>query len=246
MNNKLLLCVVLAVAVGALCFAEPAFAGPGGKIARAVFESFWGKVLLLILTIVFAPLIIMMVIKEKLAERRSLADLRYMAKLAPEFEWLMLRQRISDCFHRVHAAWRKEDVSEAAQWMSTWYWQNQQLTALDQWERDGLRNVCNVKSLNEIRPLHFALRNAGGSYEGSMLVVGINANMQDYLEMRDGGKLVEGSKTYKDVDTVWTFTLTEGRWVVSNIEEDAVAMMYANLRKHLAPIEELAGQRVNL
>src|SRR5690348_3032450 len=92
MNNRLLFALVV-VAFAALLFAEPALAGPGGKIARAVFETFWGKVLLGVLTIVFLPLIVMVMVKEKLAERRALRDLRYMGQLAPQFDWLKIRER---------------------------------------------------------------------------------------------------------------------------------------------------------
>ncbi len=36
---------------------EPALAGPGGKIASAAFETFWGRAILAVLTILFLPLI---------------------------------------------------------------------------------------------------------------------------------------------------------------------------------------------
>jgi hypothetical protein len=245
MNSRLLgLLVVVAVAL--LLVAEPALAGPGGKIARAVFESFWGRVLLVVLTLVFLPLIVMVLWKEKAAERRAFGDLRYLAQFAPPFEWLKLRERVTDCFHRVHAAWRREDVSEAAQWMTSWYWQNQQLAHLDRWESEGLRNVCNVKRIAGLKPLLVAHRNDGAEHEGSMVVVSITARMQDYLEERATGKVVEGSKTFKDVETLWTLTLVDGRWLVSNIEEGALSLTYAELMKKQPPVETTLGQKVAL
>lgn len=243
MNHRLL-CLLALVVVAGLLVAEPALAGPGGKIARAVFETFWGRVALGLLTIVLLPIIVMVMIREKRAERRALGDLRYMAQLAPQFEWLKLRERVTECFQRVHAAWRKADVAEAAQWMTTWYWQNQQLAHLDRWESEGLRNVCNVKRIRRMRPLLFAHRNDGAEHEGSMVVVAIDAHMQDYLEERATGKVVEGSKNFKDVDTLWTFTLVDGRWVVSNIEEGELSLVYVNLMRQQPPIETTVGHRV--
>ena len=81
--------------------ARPDLAGPGGKLARVMFETFWGKVLLVILVILLSPLILYTVIKEKLGERRARKNLRYMAKDDPNFEWLNIVQRATDCFHRM-------------------------------------------------------------------------------------------------------------------------------------------------
>ena len=220
-----------------LVAAEPALAGPGGKIASALFDSIWGKVLLVIVIIVFLPFIVYVVAREKLAERRTLRDLQFMAEHGALFDWLRVRERILDCFHRVHAAWRKEDASEAAQWMTDWYWQNQQLVYLDQWAREGLVNHCNVKRVTGVRPLLFAHRNDGPAHEGSTLVAAISAYMQDYLVKRDTDAVIEGSKKFKDVETVWTFTVVDGRWRVSNIEEGALSLTYARLTSDLPAIE---------
>ena len=51
MNNRVL--AVFLIAVALLLLVEPALAGPGGKIASAVFDTFWGRLLLAILTIIF-------------------------------------------------------------------------------------------------------------------------------------------------------------------------------------------------
>lgn len=229
---------LLAFAVLALlAVAEPALAGPGGKIARAVFESFWGRVLLGALTVLLLPLVLWVVVKERIAAKRALADLAFMARRSPLFEWLKLRERVTDCFSRIHAAWTKEDVAEASEWMTAWYWQNQQIAHLERWEREGLRNVCNVKKVKSLRPLLFAHRNDGAEHEGSMVVVEITAHMQDWLEERASGKVVEGSRKWKDVETLWTFTLEDGRWVVSQIEEGSLSLAYADLAKTLPPVE---------
>jgi len=135
-----------------------AFAGPGGKIARAVAETFWGKVIFVGITIFFLPLIIYMLLKEHSAKKRVINDLKVLARVSPDFDWIKLRKRIQDCFYRVHAAWEKSDVSEAHEWMTEWYWQNQQMVYLDRWERDGLVNICEVDKINYIKPIMFSFR----------------------------------------------------------------------------------------
>ncbi len=221
--------LLLVVVVVTLMIIEPAFAGPGGKIARVLFETFWGKILLAALSIILFPLILYVLIKQKLGERRARKNLRFMSKISPNFEWVNIMQRATDCFHRVHAAWAKEDVSEAAEFMTSWYWQNQQLVFLNKWEKAGLVNLCTVKRISDIKPLFFIHRDDGASHEGSLLAISITATMQDYLAERVTGKVVEGSKKFKLVETIWSFTLTDGKWKVSGIEEGDMALAYAKV-----------------
>ena len=63
--------------------------------------------------------------------------------------------------------------------------------------------------------------------------------MQDYLAERTSGNVVEGGKKYKDVENLWSFTLIDGQWRVSNIEDPSFSLDYAGLAKELPAIEEL-------
>ncbi|NIP99833.1 MAG: TIM44-like domain-containing protein [Nitrospinaceae bacterium] len=238
MKREHLWVVVICTVLGIAFLVEPALAGPGGKIARAVYETFWGKVILFFLVLFFLPLILYVVAKEYLAQRRARRDLRFMAKYSALFDWMKIRERALDCFYRIHDSWSKEDMAEASKYMTDWYWQNQQLVYLDRWEREGLVNHCKVKKIKTVRPLLFLHRNDEEEHEGSMVVIAMEAYMQDYLARRDSGEVVEGSKKFKDVETVWSFTLIDGRWRVSNIEEDTFAMEYARMRSELPNIEE--------
>ena len=87
MNRKIILMSILCLTIGLVGFVEPALAGPGGKIARAMFETFWGKVVLGLLTIFFLPLITYVIIREKIAERRARKFLSHMAQRDPLFDW---------------------------------------------------------------------------------------------------------------------------------------------------------------
>ncbi len=216
-----------------LILIEPAMAAPGGKIASAMFRSFWGKVLLAVLTVILLPFIFYAGIKEYLAERRTLKDLHELAKISGHFDWLCLRDRIVECFHRVNAAWHKEDMSEASEWMTDWYRRNQQIVFLDQWARQGLVNHCQVKKIIAIKPLFLAYRNKGGEHDESKIAVSVTAKMEDYLAIRDTGEITEGQKGFTEVETVWTFVLKNDKWRVANIEESDMSLSYANLANEL-------------
>ena len=223
--------------VGLTVLTEPVLAGPGGMIAKAAYETFWGKLVLALLVIIFMPLIVYVHVRESLAKRRAHKDLRFMAAYSPEFDWLNIRTRAKECFFRVHSGWRDEDLSNVSEWMTNWYWQNQQMVYLDQWKRDGLQNICNIKVIADVRPLLFVHRNQGREHENSLLVVIMEADMQDYLQERETGKIVEGSKKYKLVETVWSFTMQDGVWKVFDIEDGTMSTAYAKLIKELPPIE---------
>jgi hypothetical protein len=235
--------ITFVVCMSLLFIAEQALAGPGGKIASAAFETFWGRVALGGLVIVFLPLIIYSMVTEWLAGRRAMKDLRFMAGHSDAFDWLRIRERAKDCFTRVHAGWEDEDLSDAAEWMTDWYWQNQQLTALDKWKKAGLVNICEVKKITNIKPLLFVHRNKGAEHEDSMIAISIEAKMTDYLENRATGEVVEGSKNLKEVERVWTFTLQNGEWVVSDIEEGNMSTAIAKLAKDLPPIESTVAAK---
>lgn len=226
-----------AVLLLAVVAVEPAAASPGGFIAKAMFQSFWGKLALAALTLFFLPLIMWVLFREKRAERRARKDLRFMAAHTTAFDWILIKERVTDCFHRIHGAWRHEDVSTAAEWMTDWYWQNQQLMYLDRWRSEGLVNICNVNRVSEVRPLLFVHRNHSAEHEDSSLVIAITANMQDYLLERNSRKIVEGNKRYKNVETIWTFRLQQGQWKVANIEESHMSITYAGMIRDLPAIE---------
>jgi len=238
MNRKRLLGICLIFLMVAFIFIQPAYAGPGGQIAKVIAKTFWGKMVLGLLTLILLPIGIYLYIKQKLAERRAYKDLRYMARYDPNFEWLRAKERILDCFYRIHSAWQEEDVSEACAYLTDWYWQNQQLVHLDRWHREGLRNVCEVKKIRAVRPLLFIHRNDDVAHAGSLLAVSITANMKDYLVKRETDQVVEGDRKFKDQETIWTVTLVEGQWRVSNIEEAGCEFDYIFQVKNVPRIEE--------
>ena len=236
--------LVAIVAVLAWLVAPAAFAGPGGSIARAVASTVWGKIAMAALAVLLAPVILYMHLKERRAERRCLRDLARVSAVSPAFRWMELKDRIHDCFHRVHAAWRREDMAQAQEWMTDWYWQNQQLAHLDRWQSLGLVNSCDVRQIERIRPLFVALRDDDAAFGGSRVVASVQACMEDYLAERATGRIVEGSRGYRSVTTIWTFVLRDGSWVVGNIEPAASVLDYVGLRNEIpSALPSVTGRR---
>lgn len=247
MNRKRVLGICLLFLMVVFIFIQPAYAGPGGQIAKVLAKTFWGKMVLSLLTIILLPIGIYLYVKQKLAQRRVYKDLKFMARFDPNFEWPRVKARILECFYRIHRAREDEDVSGAFELMTEWYWQNRQLVHLDRWHRENLCNVCVVNRVCAVRPLLFIHRNDDGAHEGSLLVASITANMKDCLVQRKTGKLVEGDRRFKDQETIWTFNRVEGNWRVSNIEAAGCEFDYIFQVKDLPGIEEtVAGLTVPL
>jgi hypothetical protein len=236
--------VISLIIVSVVFVAEPAFAGPGGKIASAVYESFWGRVLFVFLFIAFLPLIVLNSIKRNIAERRARKDLAFLTRHSDLFDWLTLQQRFKDSFARVHSGWQDENLADVSSWMSDWYWKNQQQVYLDKWKKAGLVNICDVKKIQNIRPILVSHKNNDNNHLDSKIVVSITAKMNDYLQNIETKKIVEGSKEYKAVTTIWIFTLEDNGWKVSGIEESASIMQFVKMQKNLPPIESTVGSSV--
>lgn len=213
-------------------FKEPVYAGAGGAIAKAVTKSFWGKLILSLLTIILLPFIIYFYFKEYFAERNTMKDLSFLKTQSRIFNWMDIKARAADIFTRVQKAWANEQVAEAAEWMSTWYWQNQQIVYLDKWETKGLKNFVEIKKINKLRPLYVECSEEQ-NFRGSRIVIAIEANIEDYLAQRSDLRIVEGELGFKDVETVWTLIYDGSNWVVDNIESDTLTLAYAKLQNYI-------------
>lgn len=194
-------------------------AAPGGKIASAFFKSWWGKLILFVLFIVFLPLIIPSMISEWRKKRDTKNKLRQLAELDDNFEILKLDARVSGVFKRVHRAWDKEDMEEASKLMTDWYWQNQQLVYLNEWKEKGLVNICRVREVNSIEPIHVKATKEP-NFENSRISFLISAEMEDYLKERDTDRIVEGAKGFNEEESIWTFVLIDGNWLLENISQE--------------------------
>lgn len=230
--------LVIALLMGFSC-PQWALAAPGGQIALSLFKTLGGKALIIGFGVVLLPIGFYIYFKEYQAEKRTLQDLARLAQIDPRFNWTAIKARITACFESVHKAWQQEDLTLANDYMTFWYRQNQQITTLNQWQKEGLINHCQMQELINIRPIYLRYQHNDDQYNNSSLVAIITADIEDYLAERDTGKIVEGSKGFSAVDKVWTFIIQDGQWVVSNIEDGDVSLTYARLANEVPELSEL-------
>ena len=207
------LCALVALA---LLVPEAAHAAPGGIIKLAAKSTF-GKIAMALLAVVLLPFIVYFSVKSAIQTRRTLADLKLLAATMPQYRWLDAKDRVTEVFQWVWEGWTQHKMSLADGYITPWYRQNQQLQ-LDQWEREGLENVCRVEKVQSIKPL-FVQHNPHNNGEGSRLVVMVTAKVTDYLREKATGHITQGDKSVDELETVWTFKWEEGAWKLNLIED---------------------------
>lgn len=215
-----------------LLVVDPVYAGPGGAIAKAITKTFWGKLLMLILVIIFAPLIIYVLIREHIGVFYTKRTLSKMATVDRRFNWLDLEKDIRNAYSRVHIAWDKEDMSAVQEYVSSWYWQNQQLVYLDEWKSRNLHNVCHLKTIGRIKPLYIELSEYD-QFEGTRIAFSIFGEIEDYLIDNESRQIVEGSRGYQEVEKVWIFELTDGKWLLDDIRDGSLSLAFAKMKNSI-------------
>lgn len=237
MKNTYLNALVIIVII-TLFFVEPTFAGPGGFIAKAVTKTLWGKILLFLLGIILFPLIIYVVLREKIGVYKARKVLKRLSVLNRNFNWMDIERSVKNTYTRVHMAWNHEDMEEVSALVSSWYWQNQQLIFLDEWRSRNLKNVCNLKSVGVIKPLYVEV-SENDDLEGTRIAFSITGEMEDYLMDRQSRKVVEGSAGYQEVEKVWIMEYDNGTWILDDIREGTMSLAFAKLGNIVpAAIEE--------
>lgn len=222
-NWLLLLTVVLILFV-----IDPVYAGPGGAVANAFFKTWWGKIILALLTIILLPLIIYIRLIEYRKARQIKKILTKLSLKHRDFHWLQLHKEFSNIIRRVYQAWSDEDLSSVQQYVNHWYWQNQQSVFLDQWKRENLKNVSRLKDIAKIKPLYLELTDEP-NLEGSRIAISIDVIAEDYLMDRDTEKVVKGKKGYEDLEYVWFLEYTEGKWLLDDIQEGGISLEVAKM-----------------
>jgi hypothetical protein len=231
MNRKYFIVLLLLICFVFL-FVDPAYAGPGGAIAKAITKSFWGKLILIILAIIISPIIIYVFLREHIGVFRARNILSKVSKVDKRFNWLNLEKEIRNAYGRVHNAWSKGDMSIVQEYVSSWYWQNQQLLFLDEWKRRNLQNVCHLKIIGRIRPLFIHLSDEQ-DFEGTRIAFSIFGEIEDYLQDLESHEIIEGSTGYQEIEKVWIFEMTNGKWLLDEIRDGSFSLMYAKMNNIL-------------
>lgn len=223
-KNLILTFIIIAI----LFYADPVFAGPGGTVAKALFKTWWGKLLLFVIVIIFLPLIVYSQIAEYIGVRKTKKQLAKLGVKNKDFSWLNLEKNVYNIFTRVHVAWNNEDMKEVKDYVNHWYWQNQQQVHLDKWKSENLKNVCKLESIGKIKPLYIEI-SENDNYEGSKIAFSITANIEDYLVNRDTRQVVYGKKGFNDEEKIWIMEYTEGKWLLDDIREGDLSLAFAKM-----------------
>ena len=234
---------ILFVLLASLIQVSELIAGPGGKIAKELFDSPLGKLAAIVLAIIFLPFIIRSYYKRTKATRGTKKMLTQLTKVDHElFDEINLKNRVTDIFTRVHKAWSDRDLDNCESYMTMWYRLNQQSVYLDDWDSRGLMNVCTIQEVKSVKPIHLRLTNEE-NFEGSRIMYAIDAHMEDYLVSIEDSSVLEGKKGFKDVETVWTLKLENRVWKVDNIEQSHMISSYMKLDTQIT--DEILAHKLN-
>ena len=222
--------ILLVLVIALILFdIDPMYAGPGGTVVKAIFKTWWGKVLMSIIAIVLLPLTIYVYLREYFAIRKCKKELLLLGKRNKDFSWLNLDKNVRNIFSRVYIAWNNQDLKEASSYISHWYWQNQQLVHLDEWKKDNLKNVCKVDGIKSVKPLYLEISEEE-SLEGSRIAFLITANIMDYLKDKDTNIIVQGSSKFDDEEKIWVMEYTNGNWVLDDIQDGQLSLAFAKTK----------------
>lgn len=217
--------LILVLLLFAITVPDYALAGPGGYIAKGLFKTWYGKIFLVLISIILLPLIVYIRSREYLGIRKNKKQLTQLGMKNNDFNWLNLQKNVTNIYERVHVAWEKENMEEASKYVSDWYWQNQQLVFLDEWKRNGLKNVCKIWEIKSVKPLYLEISH-DDQLEGSKIAFLIDAHMEDYLMERATGKIVQGKKGYADEERIWVMEYTNGEWKLDDIQEGSLSLAF--------------------
>lgn len=215
-----------------LFWVDPVFAGPGGAIAKGLFKTWWGKMLLIILTIVLLPLIFYIRIVEYRKVKKNKKILGQLSQKHPDFAWVKLQKTFTNIVRQVYNAWSNEDLKEVQNLVNHWYWQNQQQVFLNQWKRENLKNVSSLKYIASIRPIYMELTE---DLENSRIAVILKVEAEDYLKNIETGKIVQGKAGVQDLEYLWFFEYSEGRWLLDEIQEEGLSLSWAKEPNVVSP-----------
>jgi hypothetical protein len=208
---------------------DPMYAGPGGTVVKAIFKTWWGKILMSIVAILFLPLTLYVYFREFFAVKNCKKQLLKLGQRNKDFSWLNLDKNVRNIFSRVYIAWNNQDLKEASTYISHWYWQNQQLVHLDEWKKENLKNVCKVDGIKSVKPLYLEISEEE-NLEGSRIAFLITANIMDYLKDKDTNKIVQGSNKFDDEEKIWIMEYTNGNWLLDDIQDGQLSLAFAKTK----------------
>jgi hypothetical protein len=208
-----------------LLLAPVAMAGPGGEIVELAFKTKIGRIISLVLAIIFLPLIIYVYWREYLKVRRTKKDLEELAKDWPEFDWLKIQTRVSLVARKLYSSWSLGEIGGATEYLTMDYCQSQQ-AILDRWKAEGKRNVTTVEKYGKCRPLRLMTPSWD---HPAVIYVGVEMKLMDYMEDVRKGSVMKGSKKkWVEAESIFLMIFSEGEWLLHAIEKEDQSLVIAS------------------
>ncbi len=235
----------LAIAVALLTLFAPvdAFAGPGGEIVEAAFKTRIGRIVMLIIGIILAPLILWYYLKMRRGVKQTREDLAELARVYPWFEWSLIEKRVHATAAAIYGEWSSGKLDRSARYLTAEYLQAQK-DILQMWEDEGRRNVTEVKRFGKIVPL---LVLAQDWTRPATVFVRIGITLKDFLVDKATGKTIKGSKDgFQEVNQIFIMVHVDGEWLLHAIEQGDEDLNLASTQNEiLTPVTQLDFQRVS-
>lgn len=206
------------------------WAGPHLKVhfTQDLYDSYWGKVLIVLMTALALPFVFYGHTRQYFKSFGAKNALRRLAAVDTSFDWTTLKPRITTVFTLMHQGLSWDNRVETAALCTSTYWQDHQRANLKRWKDEGLEHKSQLKSIDRMDPL--LVRHTGEPQgEGSVLAVYFKATVEDYLEKQSTGAIATGEKGFQVEESMWTFQLVKGHWLLNNIEPKEFRTVYLQL-----------------
>ena len=216
LSQSLVLLLLLCVTLLSIFAPLEALAGPGGEIIEAAFKTRMGKIIMVILSIILAPLLIWYYLKMHRGVKQTREDLASLARIYPWFEWSLIEQRVRATAAAIYGEWSSGKFERTAQYLTPEYLQAQR-DIIQMWEDEGRRNVTEVKDFGKIVPL---LVLAQDWNRPATLYVRIKVTVKDFLVDKKTGNTIKGSNVnFQQVDQIFVMVHLDGQWLLHSIEK---------------------------
>jgi hypothetical protein len=202
-------------------------AGPGGQFVKLLFGTKLGWILgglLLLASILLAPLLIYAELALAAGIRRTKKDLARLAQKYPWFEWPTIRKRVEAAVRRIGSVWASGDLTSAAAFMTEDYFTSQQ-ELLSRWIDEGKFIVYRLDKVRKIEPLAVEVEDAENY---STIRVLVTVDCLDYMRYRNSSEVVKGkAEPERGFNSIWCLIHHDGQWLLNGIEDGAQSLVWA-------------------
>lgn len=213
-----------------VCYLEAA-AGPHLRsmhFAKSLYDSTWGKVLIFSILALSLPFVFYGYTRPYFKSLRTKWALQKLAASDPVYDWEKLQKRFTEIFTRMHQSVSLQNKLEISSMCTPVFWEDHQLPNLIRWNAEGLEHKVQLQKINQMQPILFRY---GGYLQSDdpIIIVDFKAEVEDYMAAIATGEVAEGKTGFQQQESIWTFQLNHGRWLLNNIEPSDFRAVYVGM-----------------